>query len=193
LPYNVKAKSRSKDSRWVDHSFKVGENYLSKARAFMEELSEAPFSKDTAFAVTVKKSQPQVVSLFSWLDQIFSLEAPGQDFKDFLERSEGASFEKSNTKLNRINKGQFAEDRVEMALNILIDNGVIDYYERFQQHSKNDQAGEDFCLRGRDFEFAIDVKAGKNGSSNENRLTNVQHKDMSELVADLTELCELAS
>jgi hypothetical protein len=133
------------------------------------------------------------VSIFSWLDNLISLKAPDKDFKEFLELSENAGFDRSIKKLHRINKGQFCEDRVELALNILLDNAAINGYERFKQHGVEDAQGMDFRVSGDDFDFSFDVKAGKSSSSNEIKLTNVQHKSLTELVANLTELCQRTS
>ena len=192
-PYNVKKKSKSKDTRVQQHYFSLAENYKNKAQAFIEELTQEPFSQNTNFQIQTKGNTKQV-SVFSWLDNLISLKAPDKDFKEFLELSENAGFDKSIKKLHRINKGQFCEDRVELALNLLLDNAAINGYERFKQHSKEDKEGKDFRIVIDDeTQIDIDVKAGNSSSSNEIKLTKVQHKSLTELVADLVELCQKAS
>lgn len=191
-PYNVKKKSRVKDTRTQQYYFSLAENYKNKAQAFIEELTQEPFSQNTNFQIQTKGNAKQV-SVFSWLDNLISLKAPDKDFKEFLELSENAGFDKSIKKLHRINKGQFCEDRVELALNLLLDNAAINGYERFKQHGVEDAQGMDFRVYGDDFDFSFDVKAGNSSSSNEIKLTKVQHKSLTELVADLVELCQKAS
>lgn len=196
LPFNVKKSNKraaKKDSRTVQHEFSLGQNYQKRSHEFVEELTQDPFSRDTAFLIQAKGKSKQE-SVFSWLDNLISLKAPSDKFKDFLHASENASFDKSIKKLHRINKGQFCEDRVELALNILLDNGVIESYERFDQHGKEDESGLDFKLVvDSETEFDLDVKAGTSSSQNETKIVNVQYKDLKEIVADLTELCEKAA
>lgn len=192
-PYKVKKSSKKRDTRTQHYIFSLGDNYKNKAQAFIDELTQEPFSQDSNFQIQTKGSTKQV-SVFSWLDNLISLTAPNDRFKEFLQASEDASFDKSIKKLHRINKGQFCEDRVELALNILLDNAAINSYERFKQHGKEDELGNDFrILINDETQIDIDVKAGNNSSSNDIKLTNVQYKSLTELVANLTELCQKAS
>jgi hypothetical protein len=196
LPFNVKRSKKRKaktDSRAIQHNFQLSENYKNRARSFVQEFSQDPFSTSSAFLINGKGRSKQM-SVFSWLDNLISLEKPSDNFVQFLQASEDASFDKSIKALHRVNKGQFCEDRVELALNVLLDNGVIESYERFEQHSKEDESGKDFkIVLDEDTEFDLDVKAGNSSSANETKVINVQHKNLTELVCDLTELCEKAA
>ena len=135
------------------------------------------------------------LSMFDWIDALVSLDKPSNDLKLFLDACENARPDPKVLALKKITKGQFCEDRVELALNILLDNKMIKRYERFAQHSKEDSAGYDFTFtvnyNDEDYKIALDAKAG--GSNNKHghpQIRDVKHKTMPGILKDFYLLFE---
>jgi len=127
----------------------LGNNFKLRASAFIDELTQEPFSQEMGFLISPKSDKSKQISVYQWLDKLISLQA--------------------------------------------IDNGVIDSYECYQQHGVQDSVGNDFKININDQEIFFDVKSGNSGSKNRNTITKVQHKSLTEIVADLVELYQLES